>query len=524
MPSFAPAYLATWTGGQWTSKPALPLAGFTQDTRQLRAGQVFVALRTDKRDGHDFLATAMAAGASAALVSRANPDLALPQLVVADPLRAFQTIAREHRRAFRGAVVGVTGSCGKTSTKNLLARLLGGEPLVLATEGNLNNHLGVPLTLTRLEPGGHESAVIEAGISGPGEMDVLAGMIEPDYGIVTLVAPAHTEELGGLSGVAREKAVLLQHIRPGGLSVIPKQCWDFHAFQDLPQQGIVLVPEGEFCGASRTVRFAVRASPTSTEIMLGGRRRFDFRRVSRGMAQNAALAILLASELGVTDDAIQRALEDWQPSKWRGEFRHDGQRLLYLDFYNANPASMIDALDSFASIVPADESRLYVLGCMEVLGVEAASYHRELGNRLRLRPQDRAFVIGGHAVDVVAGVADAGFSTENIEIVNTLAPVAAHIAEFRGAIFMKGSRRYELEKALPAESGDSHGSIHGGSSGGSFNASSGNANPDPGSAGPASGTRSAFTTISTATPFGWQYPRAATASRSPERPSAFRFL
>jgi UDP-N-acetylmuramoyl-tripeptide--D-alanyl-D-alanine ligase len=519
MPSFAPAYLATWTGGQWTSKPALPLAGFTQDTRQLRAGQVFVALRTDKRDGHDFLPTAMAAGASAALVSRPNPDLALPQLVVADPLQAFQAIAREHRRAFRGAVVGVTGSCGKTSTKNLLARLLGGEPLVLATEGNLNNHLGVPLTLTRLEQGGHESAVIEAGISGPGEMDVLAGMIEPDYGIVTLVAPAHTQELGGLPGVAREKAVLLQHVRPGGLSVFPKQCWDFHAFQDLPQQSIVLVPEGQKASAPHTATLGVRVSPTSTEITLSGRRRFDFRRVSRGMAENAGLAIILASELGVTDDAIQRALDDWQPAKWRGEFRHDGQRLLYLDFYNANPASMIDALDSFASIVPADEPRLYVLGCMEELGIEAASYHRELGNRLRLRPQDRAYVIGGHAVDVVAGVADAGFSTENIEIVNTLAPVAARIAEFRGAIFMKGSRRYELEKALPAESGDAHGSSHGGSSGGSSTGGSSGS----GGAGPSAGTRSAFSMVSTATPLSWQFPRA-TAARSPGRSSAFPFI
>jgi UDP-N-acetylmuramoyl-tripeptide--D-alanyl-D-alanine ligase len=511
MPSFAPAYLATWTGGHWTSKPALPLAGFTQDTRQLRAGQVFVALRTDKRDGHDFLVTAMAAGASAALVSRPDTALALPQLVVDDPLRAFQAIAREHRRAFRGAVVGVTGSCGKTSTKNLLARLLGGEPLVLATEGNLNNHIGVPLTLTRLEPGGHELAVIEAGISGPGEMDVLGGMIEPDYGIVTLVAPAHTEELGGLAGVAREKAVLLQHVRPGGLSVFPKQCWDFHAFQDLPQQSVVLVPEGESVHAPRSVTLRVRVSPMSTEIVLGGRRHFDFRRVSRGMAENAGLAIILASELGVTDDAIQRSLDDWQPAKWRGEFRHDGKRLLYLDFYNANPASMNDALDAFASIVPANEPRLYVLGCMEELGIEAASYHRELGNRLRLRPQDSAFVIGGHAVDVVAGVADAGFSTENIEIVNTLTPVAARIAGFNGAVFMKGSRRYELEKALPAGAEDSPRT----GAGGSFNGGAGS------SAGAGDGTRSAFSMVSTATPLSWHFRGAAPG---PVRSSAFPFI
>src|SRR5256885_581366 len=128
MPTFAPTYLASWTGGQWTSKPSSPLNGFTQDTRQLRLGQVFVALKTEKRDGHDFLAAAMAAGASAAIVSRPDHALALPQLVVADPLKAFQAIAHEHRRLFRGSVVGISGSCGKTSTKNLLASLLGGDP------------------------------------------------------------------------------------------------------------------------------------------------------------------------------------------------------------------------------------------------------------------------------------------------------------------------------------------------------------------------------------------------------------
>lgn len=452
MPSFAPAYLATWTRGQWTAKPAQPLAGFTQDTRQLRAGQVFVALRTDKRDGHDYLAAALAAGASAALVSQPDASLALPQLVVEDPLRAFQMVAREHRRAFRGPVVGVTGSCGKTSTKNLLASLLGGDPLVLATEGNLNNHLGVPLTLTRLEAGGHETAVVEAGIGGPGEMATLAGMIEPDYGIVTLVAPAHTQELGGLAGVAREKAVLLQHVRPGGLAVFPKQCWEFAPFQDLPQQSIVVVPEGEKVSAPRTAFFSLRFSPTHTEVTIGGRRRFAFRRVSRGMAQNAVLAIIVASELGVTDDSIQRALDGWQPAKWRGEFQHDGERLLYLDFYNANPASMGDALDAFGSTVPAHQPRLYVLGCMEELGVDAAQHHRELGRRLQLRPQDQAFVIGGHSREVVEGAAEAGSAAGKIEVVETLAPVAARLAAFRGAVFIKGSRRYELERVLPEKS------------------------------------------------------------------------
>src|SRR5260370_815073 len=174
MPAFSPDKRATWTGGSWTRIPGGSVTGFNQDTRTLSAGQVFVALRTDRRDGHDFLPDAQQGGAVAALVGRKVTGTTLPQLVTADPLGAFQRIARQHRREYLGTVVGVTGSVGKTSTKDLLALLLGGSPDVLATEGNLNNYIGVPLTLTRLDAA-HRAAVIEAGISLPGEM---AGLVE----------------------------------------------------------------------------------------------------------------------------------------------------------------------------------------------------------------------------------------------------------------------------------------------------------------------------------------------------------
>jgi UDP-N-acetylmuramoyl-tripeptide--D-alanyl-D-alanine ligase len=450
MPSFSPASLAAWTGGCWSAQPALPLGGFTQDTRQLREGQVFVALKTEKRDGHDYLAAAAAAGASAALVNRVNPDIALPQLVVTDTLTAFQTIAREHRRAFRGPVIGVTGSSGKTSTKNLLALLLGGSSRVLATEGNLNNYIGVPLTLTRLEPDAHATAVIEAGISCPGEMDTLAGMIEPDYGVVTMIGPAHTQELGGLEGVAKEKSSLLRHLRPEGLGVFPLSCWEYAEFQDLPEESLVVVPEGRGAVTPRTVTLDVEFTADRTELVLGGTRRFSFRRVSRGMAENAGLAIALASELGASDVAIQRALAEWRPAKWRGEFKRVEGRLWYLDFYNANPASMADALQTFAEVTPAEEPRCYVLGGMEELGAQAAQYHRELGRSLKLRAQDRAFVIGALADEVVRGAVETGTPEARIEIVTTLEPVAERLAGYRGAVFVKGSRSHALERAVPA--------------------------------------------------------------------------
>lgn len=456
MSRFTSSQLAGWTGGRWTATPVSPLTGFTMDTRQLRPGQVFIALKTGKRDGHEFLPTAQAAGASAAIVATANPALALPQLVVADPLTAFQAIAREHRRAFPGPVIGITGSAGKTSTKNLLALLLGGEAGgVLATEGNLNNHIGVPLTLTRLDPMVHQFAVIEAGISAPGEMAPLAAMIEPDLAINTLVAPAHTEELGGLAGVAREKAVLPAAVRPAGVAIFPRQSAEFSAFRELSVRTLIVEPAEVVrpeAPPKDKVYFAItqRGEQTAVALAYGAPPplAFTFRRVTDGMAQNAVLAICAALWLGVSRAQIQARLDHWQPAKLRGEIRRENGRLLYLDCYNANPAAMLDALATFTSVAPAAEPRLYVIGCMEELGGESARYHRELGATLRLRPADRLFVIGTMAHEICAGVLAQGDFTRQLQIVSTLEPVAACFADWRGAVFIKGSRRYQLETIL----------------------------------------------------------------------------
>ena len=464
MPLFAPDLLAKWTGGHWTVAPTAALTGFTMDSRQLGAGQVFVALRTGKRDGHDFLAAAKSAGAGAALVVQPDPAVALPQLVVADPLTAFQAIAREHRRTFRGPLIGISGSAGKTSTKNLLALLLGGPPAVLATEGNLNNHLGVPLTLTRLDGAVHQFAVVEAGISSPGEMQVLADMIEPDISITTLVGPAHLEELGGLDGVAREKARLPSAVRAAGVAIFPKQCDEFAAFHELGVRTMVV----ELAAVIRPsdspkdkVYFAVSQRGDHMAISLAYGQQapllFTLRRVSDGMAQNAALAICAALWLGVPRDVIQARLAAWAPATLRGEWRHEPGRRLFLDCYNANPASMADALGTFLAVAPAEEPRLFVLGGMEELGVRAAEYHHALGRSVPLRPQDFLFVIGDNAPAVCAGALEGGARAAQIAVVNTLEPITQRLAEFHGAVFLKGSRRWQLERTLePAATAATH--------------------------------------------------------------------
>jgi UDP-N-acetylmuramoyl-tripeptide--D-alanyl-D-alanine ligase len=456
MPQFNPEQIAAWTGGNWTIRPAGALTGFSQDTRALGAGQVFVALKTEQRDGHDFVATAAEHGASAAFVARPAAGCALPQLVVADPLAALQRVAREHRLEFHGTVVGVTGSAGKTSTKDLLALLLGEAPDVLATEGNLNNHIGVPLTLTRLDRTAHRAAVVEAGINFPGDMPPLAGMIEPDHSVVTLVGPAHLEKLGSLEGVAWEKSRLPAANRPGGLAVFPVACWQYDCFRAL-RNPLVLVPanEGMVRVEGRTATFTVLHRPDRTEVTLGGRRPFVLRRVSGGMAQNAALALALASELGVSDAVLQKRAEAWQPAKWRGEMQTAGAARIYCDFYNANPASMADSIAAFSGLARADMPRLYVLGGMEELGAQAAEFHRALGRALLLRPGDFLFAIGGNSAALREGMLENGNDPAQIAVVEDLDPVRARLAGFAGDVFVKGSRRYRLETVL-----DTHAPAH----------------------------------------------------------------
>ncbi|AHF89482.1 UDP-N-acetylmuramoylalanyl-D-glutamate--2,6-diaminopimelate ligase [Opitutaceae bacterium TAV5] len=470
---FTATQLATWTSARWTLLPAdgTLLAGFSTDTRTLRPGEIFVALRTPQRDGHDYLAAARAAGAPAALVASPSGDPALagfPQLVVSDPLAAFQTIAREHRRAFRRPVVGITGSAGKTSTKNLLTLLLSADPGdVLSTEGNLNNHLGVPLTLTRLDPARHRFAVVEAGISAPGEMAALAAMIEPDVAIITLVAPAHLEALRDLETIAREKSVLFNTLRPGGLALrgpgVPPATWHGHPAHEVARASSPCsegVPPAPFAHATFH-------TPATTAISIDASV-YELPRVTDGMARNAALAIRAALHLGISPADIRSRLTRWQPVPLRGEWQQlpvpanpAASRPVYLDCYNANPASMLDALATFAATAaPADAPRLYLVGGMEELGPGSARHHEALGRALatHLRPQDHLVAIGPHAETVTRAASPEKSSSPpsashihahpDSDAARSAPATAALLATHSGPVFVKGSRRHALERLV----------------------------------------------------------------------------
>ncbi len=428
------------------------IAGWEIDTRKLRAGQMFVALKTEQRDGHDFLAAAAEAGAVGALVSQFQEGVALPQLVVGDTLKAFQKIGREHRRLFRGHVVGITGSAGKTSTKNLLAHMLGARSW--ATEGNLNNHLGVPLTLTGLDSEKHDFGIIEAGISGPAEMDDLAAMIEPDAAIVTLVDHAHTEGLTDLAGVAREKAKLPRAVVAPGDRIMPAGVAALAPFGQLDETRVVVerVDVLDRPLESKQVNFIVNHQREHTLLgFVMGRaapETYLLARTTDGMAQNAALAITLARRWGRTPEEIQGGLVGWKPAPLRGEIRQHRDRLVYLDCYNANPAAMKDAVAAFDRLTTDEAARLFVIGGMEELGVESVRLHEEVGRGLPLRGGDRLAAIGTNAEALRAGAIAGGAEAGQLEVVVDTAQLGQIFADWDGPVFIKGSRRYALEKLL----------------------------------------------------------------------------
>ncbi len=454
-----PVEAAACVQGTWIGRPPQALEAFCIDTRILQPGQVFVALRGERADGHAFLADARARGAAAALVERADPAAGLPQLVVADSRAALQALARAWRRRFRGPVVGITGSFGKTTVKEMLAAALGEG--WHRTPANLNNDLGVPLSLLGIDPQRHSGALIEAGINRPGEMDLLAGMIQPDRVVITAVGPAHLERLGDLEGVAREKARLARALPPGGDVYFSSGLLAHAAFRDLPP-GVrvhVLCRTGDPVPPPAAGRFVYHYNWTELDGSRGMGElttrppmppfAVRFPAGSPGMVANLALVTHVALHLGAPAAAVAERLAAWQPFHQRGQILRAGKATYYVDCYNANPGSMIDSARRFASLF-AGEPQLFVLGSMNELGPAAEFWHRETGRQLPVRRDAEVYLIGAGADWLAEGLRAAGVPESQLHRVADLESLRPRLRAFQGAIFLKGSRRHGLEALLPA--------------------------------------------------------------------------
>ncbi len=445
MDSIDPVALAKWTSGKWKNGIPSSVVGIHNDSRNLEEGQLFIALRSSVRDGHDFLDAAKSSGASGAIVDTFQRDIDFPQLLVADVSRALIDAARGYRSTWSARVVGITGSCGKTTCKEVLACLLSNRR-TLSTRGNLNNLIGVPMSVLRPLAMDAEFAILEAGISETGEMEQLASAIEPEIGIVTAIGSSHLEDLETVENVAVEKGKLLVGSRLSqafvGETAVPY-------LDELACENAVVVKRDPSFETEWSFDFESSAGRTDLRQCVEGEvQNFEYVGSGAGLASNVALAIATAVTLGLSQEEIVGALKKWAPAQMRNEWRELCGNRVFLDCYNANPISMQDSLATFVAESSEEMPRFYLVGCMEELGKESARLHADLGRDFPLRKQDFLLVIGSEAKSVLRGMKDAEIDTEKCYEIGSIEEAKDRLAQFSGSVFLKGSRRYGLESAL----------------------------------------------------------------------------
>jgi UDP-N-acetylmuramoyl-tripeptide--D-alanyl-D-alanine ligase len=469
LPQFSRYELASAGGGRWIGTPPEEVQGVSTDTRQITRGACFVALAGERFDAHDFLAEAQAKGAGCALVNEgwvarqslsprpsapgATAAPALPLLAVRDTLAALGKLARFHRRRFAIPVVGVTGSNGKTTTREMVGLILRTRGPALKTEGNLNNEVGVPLTILGLSAE-HRRAVIEMGMNHAGEIARLADIAEPQVGIVTMAGPGHVEYFGSVDGVADAKAELYFALPASGIAVANAD--DARMLRRAQASGRALITFATGSGQKGDVVVldVLEHGEGGLRFTLGlGQKEVEIRLPLVGLhnASNAAAAAAAAMALGFSDREIAQGLREVRPvgRRLRVERLASGVTLVD-DCYNANPASMTAALLTLATLANGGGRPVAVLGDMLELGPMEDEAHRSLGEEaarvVRLLaafgPRSRRTAEAARA----AGLGDT-FHTED------MAALVAHVKALLApgdVLLVKGSRGNKLERLVEA--------------------------------------------------------------------------
>jgi UDP-N-acetylmuramoyl-tripeptide--D-alanyl-D-alanine ligase len=433
--------------------PALPVNRLHTDTRTLAAGDCFVALQGDRFDGHAFVAQVRSQGAVAALVAHGlslpevPPDLGL--IEVKNTLEGLQHFAANYRQLLSVKTIGVTGSSGKTSTKELIASILRTRFKTKATEGNLNNHIGVPLTLISLDED-DEYAVVEMGMNHPGEIAPLVQMTAPEIGVITSIGPAHIEFFADQAGIAGEKAELISALPPEGLAVLNAEDEWSRRVAERTHARVVWVgnsPDSMWRAedlqvAAGGLSFRLEHAGESVQVSLPV--------VNRVMVANALLAAAVGHECGLTLDEIAAGLAAVQLPGARMQVVNVHGAWIINDAYNANPDSMKAALIALNEF-PGARRRLAVLGSMGELGAHAAELHQAVGEFAAR--QDLAFLIavGPHAESYARGAIAAGLNYSHIiaaldaeEAALALRPLLSP----KDAVLVKGSHFMGLERLV----------------------------------------------------------------------------
>lgn len=373
--------------------PAAEISSVHFDSRQLTAGSLFVAITGGVRDGHDFLLQAAEKGAVAAIISREGKIPAgLPDgfglILVNDTLRAFQKLAAGYRKAFAIPHIAITGSIGKTTTKDIIAHVLGSRFPLLKTYKNQNNHLGVPLSLLQLEPH-HQAAVLELGMNHAGEIDLLASLVKPQISVITYIGESHLEFFGSKEKIALAKAELLPHTAQDGLVLLNGDSPYLRRIAHLYAGEIMYYSvTGKADLWAEEIRFTENGMQFDVCFASGERFPAFLPLFGEHSVLNALPAAAIGKRLGMSHEEIAEALSTVKLSAMRFELIHSAHGSLYInDAYNASPASMEGAIGTFAELFP-ERKKVLVLADMLELGEESKQLHTQVGayaNRLRDR-------------------------------------------------------------------------------------------------------------------------------------------
>ncbi len=419
------------------------------DSRSPRPGGLFVPIIA-ARDGHDFLGAAIAGGAAAVLVQRGRPAPSGDVTVVEvdDTLAALSRLATHSRTRVHGPVVAITGSNGKTTTRGMIDAVLSSSlPDVLTTRGNLNNHLGVPLTLLG-EPHDPSAMVVELGMSAPGENDALAAIVRPTIAVITSIALEHLEFMGSIEAIAAAEAEPLHHVGPGGAIVIPSDEPLLAPY--LPGfDGPEIITFGP--DAHANVRIVAVEQHDRTRARLATREagEFDLELRTFGLhnARNAAAAIAVGLRCGLPLPSMLDALSEFEPVGDRGRTLALGPHLLVADCYNANPGSVSAALQSLGAL-PAGRRKIAVLGDMLELGPRELELHAEIGRLCGTLGLDGVATVGLRARAIADAATKAGLevlASEDVE--SAVEWVATHVGD-GAVVLVKGSRGVRLERVV----------------------------------------------------------------------------